>query len=266
MATYAIGDIQGCFQPLQRLLQKISFDQAKDTLWFTGDLVNRGPQSLEVLRFISSLPDSCYRTVLGNHDLHLIACAYGARQVQPGDTLTEILNAADCEQLIAWLIKQPLLVHDEKLNYVMTHAGIPPLWDLAEAKRLAQEVESILRGKNPETFLKAMYGNEPRVWRNDLSGNERLRVIVNYFTRMRFCDVAGGLDLGLKGGVDKKSLTIVPWFELPRKTTANIVFGHWAALQGKTGVDGIFALDTGCVWGGELTAMCLETKERITAT
>jgi bis(5'-nucleosyl)-tetraphosphatase (symmetrical) len=262
MATYAIGDIQGCFEPLRRLLQLIAFDAERDTLWSVGDLVNRGPQSLEVLRFFKSFGDK-HKVVLGNHDLHLIAVAYGVREVQHGDTVQEILSAPDRDDLIEWLCQRPLLVYDDALGYVMTHAGLAPMWQLAEAKSIAKEVERVLRGDGRQAFLNNMYGNLPDRWDNQLSGVDRLRCAINYFTRMRFCYSDGRMNLTYKGGIENKPQDLTPWFDVKHRVNANvnIIFGHWAALQGKADMPNIFPLDTGCVWGESLTAMRLEDRK-----
>lgn len=260
MSTYAIGDIQGCFSALEELLLHIEFDASKDKLWFTGDLVNRGPQSLEVLRFVKSLGDAQV-TVLGNHDLTLLAIYYGTRKAHAGDTLNDILQAPDCDDLMAWLRRCPLLHHD---HYVMTHAGLAPMWTLAQAKALAHEVEQVLRGENIRDFLAAMYGNQPDRWQDDLTGMDRLRCITNYLTRMRFCDATGHLDLGFKGQIKDKPAELIPWFLVPNRANQHedIIFGHWAALEGITNTPSVYALDTGCVWGRCLTAMRLEDKQR----
>lgn len=258
MANYAIGDIQGCLKPLEKLLTLIRFS-AHDSLWFTGDLVNRGPHSLEVLRFVKQLGPKHY-VVLGNHDLHLLAVAYGVQPTRPEDTIHPILKAPDCDHLIDWLRQQSLLVH--QINYVMTHAGLAPAWDLTTAKMLAQEVEQILRSKNCKNFLKQMYGNQPDLWDANLVGMDRLRCITNYLTRMRFCDKDGRLDFYYKGEITDKPAHLYPWFMLPNRSNAklNIIFGHWAALEGQANTPHIFPLDTGCVWGNCLTAMRLEDQ------
>lgn len=263
MSTFAIGDVQGCFQPLLALLQKIEFDAARDTLWFTGDLVNRGPQSLEVLRFVRDLGEK-HQTVLGNHDLHLLAVTLGVRKPHAGDTLDTILDAPDRDELLQWLKCRPMLVQHPELNYVMTHAGIAPSWTLAKAKQLAQEVETMLRGENWQAFFPHMYGNQPDHWSDDLAGYDRLRCIINYFTRMRFCRSDGSLDLSYKGTIADKHPDLTPWFEVEPRLNADvkIIFGHWAALGGIVNAPNLFALDTGCVWGNKLTAMRLEDGVR----
>lgn len=259
MATYAIGDVQGCFDELQALLTKINFNPTQDTLWFVGDLVNRGPQSLATLRFIKNLPHC--KVVLGNHDLHLLAMAYG--RSYHSHTLDEILQAADRDELIHWLRQQPLLHYDAKLNYVMVHAGIPPQWDLLLAKQCALELQTALQSAQVSDLLKHMYGDEPVQWRDDLQGWERLRFITNAFTRMRFCTRDGKLDFHYNGKIGKQPHELIPWYQIPerRNKDLNIIFGHWAALQGKVDEPNVFALDTGCVWGNSLTAMRLEDQK-----
>lgn len=262
MATYAIGDIQGCFDSLLRLLDKINFDSLHDALWFTGDLVNRGPKSLEVLRFIKKLNN--VQVVLGNHDLHLLSVVYTNASLDPKSNLRAILNAPDKEELCTWLRNRALLHHDANLGYTLVHAGFPPQWDLNKAVSCAEEVETILRSKHFVEFLKNMYGNEPSRWSDSLMGWERLRCITNCLTRLRFCDIKGNLELTAKG-IDAISDNYFPWFKLPnrRSKDLNILFGHWAALQGQTNEPNVYALDTGCVWGRCLTAMRLEDKARI---
>lgn len=263
MATYAIGDVQGCFSELQSLLQQIEFNPTNDTLWFTGDLVNRGPKSLEVLRFVKSLGDR-HIVVLGNHDLHLLAICYEGAKRYHDDTLEEILQAHDRHELIEWLRHCPLLHYDKTLDYYLVHAGLAPAWSGQKAKHLAQEVEEVLRGSEPQSFLKHMYGNQPNQWRDDLAGIERLRCIINYLTRVRFCYADGSLDLVYKGEMAGKPADLIPWFEVADRKNANekIIIGHWAALGGKTNAPFVYALDTGCVWGNALTAMRLEDEKR----
>ncbi|MCX7123808.1 MAG: symmetrical bis(5'-nucleosyl)-tetraphosphatase [Gammaproteobacteria bacterium] len=263
MATYAIGDIQGCFRQLIDLLRKINFNPAQDTLWIAGDLINRGPQSLETLRFLKNLGESV-KIVLGNHDLHLLAVHYGVRELYPDDTISDILNAPDREPLIAWLRQQPLIYYSAP--YVMVHAGFCPTWTLEEALALGREVSDQLKGPDIVAFLQAMYGNEPDTWSSDLKGMVRLRVITNYLTRMRFCAENGCLNLSKKTTLLDCPEGYFPWFQVPnRKIKTPIVFGHWSALQGETHTENVFALDTGVVWGGALTAMNLETKLRYNA-
>jgi bis(5'-nucleosyl)-tetraphosphatase (symmetrical) len=263
MATYAIGDIQGCFDALITLLDHIKFDPANDTLWFTGDLVNRGSQSLETLRFIKNLGDK-HITILGNHDLHLLAVAYNMKNQKSGDTLDAILNANDRTQLIDWLRSKPLLHHDPSYGCIMVHAGLAPLWTIDHAKTLAHEVEAQLRGANPDYFLGNMYGDQPDLWRDDLIDTDRLRCITNYLTRLRFCFADGRIDLAYKGQIKHKPNDLIPWFDMPNHipATTKIIFGHWAALEGHVANPQFVALDTGCVWGNCLTAYRLEDQVR----
>jgi len=266
VVDYAIGDLQGCYDPLQRLLDAIDFDDKQDRLWFAGDLVNRGPQSLEVLRFIKRLP-LAPKITLGNHDLHLLASLFTSRPWKgKDDTIYQVLNAEDGEELGHWLRQQAILLHDDSLSLVMTHAGISPLWDLSQAKALASELENTLKGEFYIAFLENMYGNEPDRWSDDLTGIERLRVITNYFTRMRFCDAEGRLVLSYKGTVDKAPAGLYPWYAVPgRKAIGeDVIFGHWAALEGQCPVANLFPIDTGCLWGGELTALRLQDRKRFT--
>lgn len=261
MAVYAIGDIQGCFDELQALLDKIGFDPARDRLWFTGDLVNRGPKSLETLRFVKALGDRAV-TVLGNHDLHLLAVAYGLKD-DTAEDIGNILTAPDRDELIDWLRRRPLLHHDAELGYTLIHAGLPPSWDLAKAQALAAEVETVLRGPDYRALLEHMYGNEPAQWSDGLTGWERLRFIVNCFTRLRFCDNEGRLALKEKGPPGSQPAPYRPWFTVPNRASAgiNIVFGHWSTL-GPWAEPNVFPLDTGCLWGGHLTALRLDGKRQ----
>jgi bis(5'-nucleosyl)-tetraphosphatase (symmetrical) len=263
-AEYAIGDIQGCYDPLQRLLQHIDFDDQRDRLWFVGDLVNRGPDSLAVLRFIKNLPLTP-RITLGNHDLHFLRRLFCKGAPQPAeDTLDELLNAPDREELGHWLRKQSLLFHDSALRVVMCHAGISPLWDLPKAKACARELEHQLSGEEFTSFLSGMYGNRPEQWSDNLNGIDRLRTICNYFTRMRFCDADGRLHFNHKGTLEQAPSSLYPWYNVPHRQTvdATLVFGHWAALNGKCSVPEIKAIDTGCVWGRSLTAIRLTDFQR----
>lgn len=258
MAIYAIGDIQGCYDPLRRLLDVMRFDPATDTLWLVGDLINRGPQSVEVLRFVRSLGARAV-TVLGNHDLTLLAVAAGHVKPKRKDTFHSILDAPDYEELLVWLRHRPLLHHDALLGFTMIHAGLPPQWDLALAQRCASAVEATLQGADCNPFLKEMFGSEPARWRDDLAGYDRLRFTVNALTRMRFCTADGKLSFSEKGAPGSQTSGLIPWFAVPGRRSAdlNIVFGHWAAL-GYYRAAGIFALDSGCVWGNRLTAIRLD--------
>jgi bis(5'-nucleosyl)-tetraphosphatase (symmetrical) len=263
MATYVIGDLQGCLTPLIQLLEQINYHPEQDKLWFAGDLINRGEESLETLRFIKSLGNNA-TIVLGNHDLHLLAVSHGHGKLKRGDTLAEILTAGDRDDLMDWLRHQPLFHYDKQLNTVMTHAGIPPCWDLKKAQTLAKEVEDKLKSDSVDDFFATMYGNKPDQWSDDLTGLDRLRAITNYLTRMRFCDENSKLDLESKEGINTATKGYAPWFNYPTKVPedCHIVFGHWAALEGKTQKERIHALDTGCVWGGSLTALRLEDRQR----
>lgn len=261
MPTYAIGDLQGCYDELQLLLEKIQFDPTQDTLWFTGDLVNRGPKSLECLRFVKNLGARAI-TVLGNHDLHLLAVAAGVRQQAEGDTLTEILEAPDCDELLTWLRQQPLLHYDPQLGFILVHAGIAPQWNLGTAQKLAREVEMQLQSIASD-LLAQLYGNQPACWNDVLIGTERWRCIINYFTRMRFCTQAGCLDLSYKGTLNDAPSDLIPWFNVPqRQVQQPILFGHWAALESGKTPPNVFALDSGCVWGNSLTALRLEDLQK----
>ncbi|MCY1402113.1 Bis(5'-nucleosyl)-tetraphosphatase, symmetrical [compost metagenome] len=265
MATYAVGDLQGCLAPLKCLLQQVAFDPSRDKLWLAGDLVNRGPQSLETLRFLYSIRDAV-TCVLGNHDLHLLAVAHNIERLKKADTLREIIDAPDCADLLDWLRLQKLLHYDEQRDIVLVHAGIPPQWSLEKARLRAAEVEEALRDdERLPLFLDGMYGNEPAKWDKKLHGVERLRVITNYFTRMRFCTEDGKLDLKSKEGLDTAPPGYAPWFSHPKRKTRGqkIIFGHWAALEGRCSEPGLFALDTGCVWGGSLTLLNVDSGERL---
>jgi bis(5'-nucleosyl)-tetraphosphatase (symmetrical) len=258
MAVYAIGDVQGCFDELQALLDRIGFDPAEDRLWFAGDLVNRGPKSLETLRFIRGLGEGAV-SVLGNHDLHLLAAAHGHPIAHDDHTLDAILAAPDRDELIDWLSHQPLLHHDEQLGFTMLHAGLPPQWDLELASRCAREVEAVLRDERCPDFVSGMYGNKPKLWSNDLAGLDRLRFIVNCLTRMRFCDSDGKLEFKCKGAPGQQRTGYFPWFEIPWRASRdlNIVFGHWSTL-GTVDIPGVYPTDTACLWGGRLTALRID--------
>ncbi len=252
MATYAVGDIQGCLGPLKHLLKQANFDWKKDTLWVVGDIVNRGPDSLKALRYLYKHRDSVV-CVLGNHDLHLLAVANGLRRPSRSDTLDKILEAHDRDELLRWLRHRPLL-HTEG-DYTMVHAGIPHIWNLEQAQEYANEVEAALRGPEWRKFLARMYGNTPRRWNDALVGYPRLRTITNYLTRMRFVYANGQLDLKSKGNRPLEGRKVAPWFTHAERETGEqkIIFGHWAALEGKVDDDTLIALDTGCVWGNAMT-------------
>jgi bis(5'-nucleosyl)-tetraphosphatase (symmetrical) len=258
MAVYAIGDVQGCCDELEELLQKLNFDLANDQVWLVGDLVNRGPLSLETLRFVRSLGDAAV-CVLGNHDLHLLALALTRDPPTTDETLQHLLAAADSADLIEWLRYRPLAFFDAALNTLLVHAGVIREWSVAATLAHAAEAEAILRGPEPEQLLGSMYGNKPNAWRDDLHGSARLRFIVNSLTRMRYCTVTGELDFEATQSPVEHTDGLLPWFRLANRKAAEtrIVFGHWSTL-GYHSEPGILALDTGCVWGEALTAVRLD--------
>lgn len=258
MATYAVGDIQGCFASLQALLEKCSFSPEFDRLWLVGDLVNRGPRSLETLRFVKGLGDRAV-TVLGNHDLSLLMAAEGFGKRHRSDTIDDILAAPDRDELLHWLRHQRLM-HVQG-DYAMVHAGLLPAWSVAEARALAGEVEQALQAKNYREFLANMWGSEPGAWDSSLTGWPRLRVIVNAMTRMRFCSPAGEMDFKAKGELSQAPAGYLPWFEVSgRRSAATVlVTGHWSAL-GLRLEPNLLALDSGCLWGGKLSALRLEDR------
>ena len=262
MSTYLIGDIQGCYDPLQRLLEKIDFDQSTDNLWFCGDLVNRGGQSLKTLRLIHSLRSSVSVT-LGNHDLHLLA----EQQKHPGgnsrnDEFNEILKATDCETLIGWLNTQPLAAWSQEHQLLRVHAGVIPQWSWQDTIAAAQEVSSVLQSDRRTKFLKKMYKNKPRLWKQDRTGWGRLRLITNILTRLRFCDDVGRASFSDKGPPGSQALHYRPWFKHKHRQTRDVrvAFGHWAAL-GVRVKKRYIAMDSGCVWGGELSALRIEDQQ-----
>ncbi len=265
MATYAIGDVQGCYPELQRLLDKLRFDPAQDHLWFCGDLVNRGGQSLETLRFIHALRERTVVT-LGNHDLSLLAIAQRKpdAQARVNPELREVLFAEDAPVLFEWLRSQKLLHHDEQLGWTMVHAGLAPSWTLRQAQRSAQEIERELTSPRHPRLLKNLFGNRPAAWSSRLQGIERMRASINTLTRMRYCDVQGRIDFEGKGIPGTQKPGMYPWFEVPgmRRRDTRIVCGHWSALGRFAGL-GVYAIDTGCVWGGQLTAMRLDCEEPV---
>jgi bis(5'-nucleosyl)-tetraphosphatase (symmetrical) len=256
MHTYAIGDLQGCCQQLQNLLTLIDTPTPASKLFFVGDLVNRGPRSLATLRLLRSLGDRA-QVVLGNHDLHLLAVSQGIRPAHASDTLNDILTAPDRDELIEWIRHRPLALFEQ--NHLIFHAGVLPQWDAAKVMALAHEVESMLRGPNWVDFLRHMYGNEPAHWSDDLRGHDRLRCIINTLTRIRFCTPDGAIDFKLKESNTTAPAGYLPWFDMPGRKTADVtcVFGHWSTL-GLTLRPKLIGLDTGCVWGGQLTAVRLE--------
>lgn len=260
MAVFAIGDVQGCYDPLRRLLDDIEFDPADDTLWFCGDLVNRGPKSLKVLRFVRELGDAAV-TVLGNHDLHLLALHSGAITYDPArfGTLEKVLRAPDADDLAAWLRSRPLAHYDAGLDTLLVHAGLYPTWSVDKALKRSAEVESVLQGKKSKTLLGSMYGNTPKRWSGSLSGLARLRFIINAFTRMRMLTEKQGLNFAHTGTPWRSRRDLHPWYEFdnPKLGETRIVFGHWSAL-GLIVMRKLISLDTGCVWGRQLTAVRLD--------
>jgi len=262
MATYAIGDIQGCLNELLKLLEYIQFDPLHDQIWFAGDLVNRGHDSLGVLRLVKSLGDAAV-VVLGNHDLHLLAADAGHKKIDKNNELYQVFEADDRQELITWLKHQPLVYASEKHNALLVHAGIPPIWDADEALARAAEVEQVLKGNNCDSFLKAMYGNQPDIWNSKLKGNARLRLITNYFTRMRFCTKKGRLEFHSKASAAEAPKGFAPWFSFKQHKCEShrVIFGHWAALMGETQSTRFIGVDTGCVWGGKMTAYRLDDQQ-----
>jgi bis(5'-nucleosyl)-tetraphosphatase (symmetrical) len=259
MATYVIGDIQGCFEALEKLLDRIGFDARRDRLWFVGDLVNRGPDSLATLRFVKSLGEGAV-TVLGNHDLHLLTVAAGFAHLHRGDTVSDILQAPDREELLAWL-RGCKLMHVEE-GWAMVHAGLLPQWRIERAHDLAREVESVLRGPGYVDMLRHMYGNRPDEWDDSLQGDDRLRVIVNAMTRLRLCTPQGKMDFRHKSAPRNLPSGYLPWYAIPHRASAGhpIVFGHWSTL-GLHAADDVVALDSGCLWGNALSALRLHDRK-----
>ncbi|OOF67010.1 bis(5'-nucleosyl)-tetraphosphatase (symmetrical) ApaH [Rodentibacter sp. Ppn85] len=262
MATYFVGDLHGCYDELQLLLEKVAFEPIQDKLYLVGDLVARGDKSLECLRFVKSLGNAA-QTVLGNHDLHLISTALGIKKVKSKDRVDSIFQAPDFEELIDWLRYQPLLVHNEKQHFVMCHAGISPDWDLVTAKACAKEVEHILRQGDICHLLENMYAEQPDRWSSELQGVDRLRYIINVFTRMRFCYWDHRLDFACKSPLKGAPPELTPWFNLnnPIYQEIPIIFGHWASLVDEPTPKGIYALDTGCVWNNRMTMLRWEDKQ-----
>lgn len=251
-SPWVIGDLQGCLDPVLSLVERLP---AKAPIWLTGDLINRGPRSLDTLRWVIA-QGSRVRTILGNHDLHLLSIALGIRKPHRNDTYDDILNAPDRADLIDWLRSQPLAHYE--YGWLMVHAGVLPQWTVSKALALAEEVSAVLRGPHWTKFIPAMYGNEPSQWRDTLGGDERLRIIVNALTRLRFCDRDGRMEFATKEGVGAAPPGFMPWFDVPARATADtpIVFGHWSAL-GLINRPDLVAIDTGCVWGRQLSAVRL---------
>ena len=263
MATFVVGDLQGCIAPLIELLKQVNFNPHSDQLWLAGDLVNRGPESLATLRYLYDLDRQhhCIQLVLGNHDLHLLACALTDRAPKKSDTFNDILNASDKDVLINWLLAQPLFVHQHTI--AMAHAGIHPQWDFDTAQKLNDEVCRVLQSDQAPEFFRQMYGNTPDYWHSELSGINRLRCITNIFTRMRYLDSDMRIDLDAKVSPDRLDANsqLKPWFELHKGLSGKLFFGHWASLQGHCEHPDIFALDTGFVWGGALTMVNADSMQ-----
>ena len=265
MAVYAIGDLQGCLQEFDELLDKVAFG-AEDRLWLVGDLINRGPDTLGTLRRVYALREQC-EIVLGNHDLHFLAIYFGGHAPRLSDTFDDLLAADDVDELAHWMRCLPLLHRDAELGYLMTHAGLPHIWSADRAEALAAEVAAVLRGENPQLpyseFFAHMYGNEPSIWRDDLAGLARIKLITNYLTRMRLVRGSGELEFDHKGALSDAPHGWLPWYELvdDEKCREKIIFGHWAALDGHVTNDHVIALDTGCVWGRTLTAVSLGDEQ-----
>ena len=257
-ATYAIGDVQGCYEPLRELIAALPFEPATDRLWFVGDLVNRGPQNLETLQYVKKLGPQA-TVVLGNHDLHLLAIVFGGKTPQNNDTFQDVLNSKHCEELAHWLRAQPL-IHQHR-DWVLVHAGVPHIWAIREAFEFAREVERVISGPAHIGFFEKMYGKYPDIWEPSLNGMDRLRIITNYLTRMRFIDPDGRLEFAHKTTLDTAPTGFKGWFEYECERAETIVFGHWAALDGKVPTERVIATDTGCVWGRGLTAVRLEDGE-----
>lgn len=255
MSLYLIGDVQGCDQALQRLLDTLDFSPSRDTLVLLGDLVNRGPDSLAVLRRLMALGESAH-CLLGNHDLHLLAVAHGVRRAHRNDTLAPILQAPDRAALLDWVRQRPLAL--QRHGWLLVHAGVLPQWSAEQTLALAQEVSQMLRGRDGPQWLQQMYGNQPDHWRDDWPETDRWRVVVNALTRLRFCSASGVMELATKDSADAPPAGFMPWFDVPGRRTAHtpIAFGHWSTL-GLLQRPHLLALDTGCVWGGCLSAACL---------
>ena len=264
MATWIIGDIQGCYDGLMGVLEKVQFNPKSDQLWSLGDLVNRGNQSLEVLRYCYSLGDR-FLCTLGNHDLHLLALAHESAKSKKHRKLDEILQSPDRSELLEWLLHQPIMHYHQDQHIALCHAGIAPQWTLEQAQSYAAELEQVLQGSKADAFFNKMYGDKPSLWDEEYEGMKRWRAITNYFTRMRFCNKKGRLDFELNSKPSVAFRPWRPWFEVPNRQCGDleIAFGHWAALEGYTGIEKIHALDTGYVWGGSMTMMNLETRERV---
>ena len=266
MTHYAVGDIQGCYRELMDVLDQVAFNPKKDRLWVVGDMVSRGPDSHKVLRFLFEHRESVH-AVLGNHDLHLIAIAFGLKRDKASDFLGKTLKADNLQDWVQWLRTLPLCFHHQALKATMVHAGIAPGWNIEHALAYSREVESVLQSDDAAEFLSEMYGNTPLIWSDELTGMPRLRCITNYFTRMRALRIDGTMDFSFKGDASDMPNDYYPWFKYPSRCTKKdtIIFGHWAALGGYIDNKNLYGLDTGCVWGRMLTLMDVETKELFVA-
>lgn len=263
MSIYAIGDVQGCYEQLQRLLEQIGFDPGKDKLWFAGDLVNRGPDSLKVLRFVKGLGEGAI-CVLGNHDLHLLAMSQRVdKHKDPNNSLEQVLTAPDRDELLHWLRHRSIMHHSSKRNISMVHAGLPPQWDIATALQCAAELEGILRNDAAfPDYCQQMYGNLPDLWDPGLTGMDRLRFITNSFTRLRYCRADGSLSLKESGPPGNQNSDLTPWFKMPQRASRDerILFGHWSTL-GYGKYNNTWSLDSGCLWGGALSALRIRKRK-----
>ena len=266
MTQYAVGDIQGCYRELIATLEKVSFDPSQDELWVAGDLINRGPESAATLNFLYE-NQKCIKCVLGNHDLYFLSVYFGHKKLSKYDTLDEVLCNKNCDLWVEWLRQQGLCHYDENNNFIMVHAGVAPQWSLKDILNYNEEIKKILKNNDINYYLSNMYGNSPTTWDERLEGTDRLRCITNFFTRVRICNSNGAAKLEYKKGIDEIPEGYHPWFLHPNRKTKKqkFIFGHWAALNGYTDNSTIFGLDTGCVWGGELTIMQLDNL-KITST
>ncbi len=260
MSVYVIGDVQGCYDELRELVDYISFNPKKDQLWFVGDLVNRGPKSLETLRWVKKLGNAAV-TVLGNHDLHLLAAYVGAKDIRTTSSLYSVLQAKDIDELVGWLRKQPLMRYNKSLKFAMVHAGLAPQWTVKDALGYAKEVETILRSKKYKDFLFNLYGDKPNQWDGRLKGWNRLRTITNFMTRVRYCNREGVMSFTDKGPPGTQTSRMKPWYEISSRKSqeTTVVFGHWSTL-GHIQLQNIISTDTGCLWGGQLTAIKIEPE------
>ena len=256
MTTYVVGDIQGCYDELVQLLDLVQFDPTSDELWLVGDLVNRGPDNIAVMDFIMSLPNAI--AVLGNHDLHFLAIALGRQHQMPKDTLTDLMTSPRLPDYVDYLRHLPLIHYDRGKNIAMLHAGVPPQLNIETCCHLAREVETVLKSEDHPAYFEAMYGNEPDTWNDSLSGMDRFRCITNFLTRIRYCTKDGKLELAHKANIAPPGYA--PWFTFPRPDNTHILFGHWAALEGQANSSFVTAMDTGCVWGRDLTALRLKDR------